>query len=465
MAFSFAQLPNLLSSVPGLRRSAGMPIGLDLGQGVVRMVQLANETVPGEPPRVKLIAAQRRELRQQRRPSTVKEEPGSEINNWQKAGPIVAELLRRGGFCGRRVVAALPRSMQMIKTLRLPTNSSEEMPALIAAEARHAFGVDLADGNYVVHFLPGEPLRRANDQQQEGLLAIARKADLNAFVTCLHEWGALVDAVDFAPIALYRGMSRYGRRERDRDDVHVLVDVGRMQTQVVIGRGSNISFHKNIAIGGQTLNAAVARKLGLTLGEATVLRRRLAQQARLAAADLFPHAEGHTLPDETKIAEQAATLFRRLEEDPVHRSVNVVTRTVVEDLAREISLCLRYYSVTFRSRPPEMLNLCGGVAEDPVLCARLRLSSSEPIRVHDPLADVAIEHDRTDLHQPGQWSLATGLALRDAPFGIANLAGMTRKAQQAADERVEQLEADTDVRTTTVLTNVFDHEPTEVNGG
>ncbi|MEL7238488.1 MAG: pilus assembly protein PilM, partial [Planctomycetota bacterium] len=365
------------------------------------------------------VEAERRELRRSRRGRS--SSAGLDTLTWEQAGPIVSELLRRGGFRGRRVNAALPRSMQMIKTLRLPTEAKDEVPQLIAKEANNAFGVDVTSGEFIVHFLSGDRLRRTDDQQQEGLLAIAKRTDVDAFVTSLHDWGAIVDAVDFAPVALFRGISRFGRRVRDQDDVHVLVDIGRMQTQVMIGRGSSISFHKSIGIGGETLNAAVARKLGLTTGEATLVRRRLNQQARLALAEAPRDAD-------------PVEVLERLEDDPVHHGINVVTRAVVEDLARELSLCLRYYSVTFRSRPPELFHLCGGVAEDPVLCMRLKMASAVPMHVHDPLADVVLQDDRTGLHQPGQWSLATGLAMRKAPQGLATSRGVTRDRQQAADQ-------------------------------
>jgi hypothetical protein len=43
------------------------------------------------------------------------------------------------------------------------------------------------------------------------------------------------------------------------------------------------------------------------------------------------------------------------------------TRSTMEELGREIGLCLRYYSVTFRGQRPNKLRLLGGEAADPML--------------------------------------------------------------------------------------------------
>ena len=49
---------------------------------------------------------------------------------------------------------------------------------------------------------------------------------------------------------------------------HVLVDVGLRCSQVIIGKGHDISFYKPIDVGGKKFNEAVSRKLGISLEEA-----------------------------------------------------------------------------------------------------------------------------------------------------------------------------------------------------
>ena len=440
MQLSRQQLPAAIRRfLPGGEPSC-LPIGLDLGQGVVRMVQCkltdtssepgpareGNRELPLETASVRIESAERRELHQNY--SQARGDHVTAARQWESSGPIVAELLKRGRFEGRRVCAVLPRPMQMIKTLRLQSSRPQEMPRLIAEEASTGFGIDLASGDFIVHFLPGDVLRRGSDQFTEGLLLIARRSDVDRYVATLHEWGAEVVSVDFSAVSLYRGLGRFGRRQRDEDEVHVVVDVGRSQSQVLIGRGRRLSFNKSIGIGGETFSAAVAKKLGVSLSDADLLRRRLARQLR-AKLDAF-----QSTPSPREVLEA-------LIDDPVHRSVQAVTRSVVEDLARELSLCLRYYSVTFRGQPPSSLNLCGGIAEDPAFRAWLDLALPVEVKAHAPItelmpaletpAESAIKH----FDRPTEWATALGAALQQAPSGLSSQHGRSRRVQEEADLR------------------------------
>ena len=83
-------------------------------------------------------------------------------------------------------------------------------------------------------------------------------------------------------------------------------------------------------------------------------------------------------------------------------------RPVVEKLAAEFSLCLRYHNVTFRGQALKRLVLGGGEASPALLevfSSRLDLKCElgDPWRTFDP---VAIPGRRC------QWDVAVGLALR-----------------------------------------------------
>ena len=93
-------------------------------------------------------------------------------------------------------------------------------------------------------------------------------------------------------------------------------------------------FIKYLDIGGRQFDDAVSKRLKIPLADATALRRHNGD--------------------------------RRLEQrDPeVTRSINESIRPVLDRLSHELSLCMRYYSVTFRS---ELLAQCvvgGGEANE-----------------------------------------------------------------------------------------------------
>ena len=63
-------------------------------------------------------------------------------------------------------------------------------------------------------------------------------------------------------------------------------------------------------------------------------------------------------------------------------------RSIMEDLGREVSLCLRYFSVTFRGQRPEKVRLVGGEACDPHLHAVLNTALPIPVETSRPLFSV-----------------------------------------------------------------------------
>ena len=392
---------------PILKRlsSPSLPIGVDVEDGCVRMLQL--EATKGGRPRV--VAAGRRVLGDGR----VAGKPQPQLNSGAglaaEVCDAVRDLMGRGGFRGRRVVIAVPPHLMQFRTLRLPAVGGEvgDLPQTLAREARNALGVDLTQGEHLTHFLPGDPLRRGGETHREGLLVVVRRGDVDALVSAYDECGTVVAGVDLRPMSLYRGVQRFIRRRRDADDVHVLAHFGPRSTQVVIGRGGKMSFLKGISVGTDQLHAAVARKLGLDAADAANLCRRMVDSQ----------------PTDTA------------ERDPVRRAVSLAMRPILEELARELALCLRYYCVTFQCKRPERVLLCGAQAEDARVVAALSTAMPVPVEARRPLEDLEIDDSFGTTFGAGaeEWDVALGLALRHAPDSLAGRAGLSRSAQAAAD--------------------------------
>jgi type IV pilus assembly protein PilM len=300
---------------------------------------------------------------------------------------MIRKLLRQGGFVGRELVACLPREIVHVKNLRLPMIPPHELAGAVEFEAHNIFTFD-TDKAHVEHCIAGE-VRQGADVKQELIVLAARDEDVNDYLEQLHRSGAVVVSLDVEPFALYRTVERFIRRREDESDVHVLVDVGARRSQVVIGRGREISFLKPIEIGSRHMLEAVSGKLGITFDEARALRRRLAE-----AGPVDP-------------AEAAKS-------DPVRRAVFDASRSIMEDLGREISLCLRYFSVTFRGQRPDKVRLVGGEACDPQLHNVLNAALPIPVETSRPLFSVDTSRmkasDRRGMMC--EWSLALGLGMR-----------------------------------------------------
>ena len=152
---------------------------------------------------------------------------------------------------------------------------------------------------------------------------------------------------------------------------------------VVIARAADAMFVKYIDLGGRHLDDAVAKHLKMSLGDAAALRRHTGDR-------------------------------RADQRDPeITRSLAESVRPVLERLGQEISLCLRYYSVTFRGQPLAGLVLGGGEAGTS-LCEWLAARLGLPCELGNPLRS----YRNAPAQGPNaQWDVAAGLALREPAVG------------------------------------------------
>jgi Tfp pilus assembly PilM family ATPase len=84
------------------------------------------------------------------------------------------------------------------------------------------------------------------------------------------------------------------------------------------------------------------------------------------------------------------------------------------DLAHEVSLCVRYYSVTFRGAKPERCILAGGEASEPRLAECFQDALHLSTGVGRPLDSIA-SGGRASARVRGsgvEWASAVGLSLR-----------------------------------------------------
>ena len=159
----------------------------------------------------------------------------------------------------------------------------------------------------------------------------------------------------------------------------MFVNLGATSTTIVISRGAEPLFVKYIDVGGRQLDEAVAKHLQLKSSEAASMRR---------------HA------GDRRTDQNDADLAQGLTDS---------IRPVLEQLSNEISLCLRYYSVTFRGQPLARVVVSGGEAHPSVvdwLHSRLDL----PCEMGNPLRPY---RKSPPSGRSAQWDVAAGLAMRE----------------------------------------------------
>lgn len=347
-----------------------LPIGLDIGHSSIKMVQLAlcDDAVS-------ILASDQAAI------------------DWDEADKddarqclisrTIRQLLTRGRFKGRDVISALPPEKLRITSLRLADTEIQQAERTLRKEAAHRFGLD-PRVDTIHHILAGN-VRQGDELKNEYILFATDDETIRHHIALLEGAGLRPRGIDAGPCALFRNFERVMRRQEDRERTIIFVDVGHRYTTVVFGRAGEICFVKQMAFGAARFAEDLAGKLGVSTSDAEALRCRMGADESVDGAT------------------------RRLVVDTLHATA--------EQLAAEISLCLRYYTVTFRGKRVTRAVLTGGGAREMALLDVMRhhlaieTEVAAPLRGFDTIRGEG-HADRLDLS--AEFALAVGLSLKGA---------------------------------------------------
>lgn len=388
--------------IGGTWNATRCPIGIDFGGHSVKMLQL--ERRPGKgpddtSPTWAVAAAASRAL-----PVDL---PAKGPARNQAVARAIAEMLDVGGFHGKRCVSCLPADVIQYKNLRIPQMPVDDLRNAVEWEAQDRLKIDKQQA--ILQFYAAGEVRQGEETREEVILMAAPRSYVDEHVAVLQECGLDILAIDAVPSALARAVIQPSTAAlQDDAAIDVILDVGFLSSKVIVLRNGRVMFLKLIDIGGRKLDEMVAQHLNLPLVDASELRRRVRDDA---AQD----------------AEGDSELFGSTRRETVERAVFEALRSTVGDLSREVGLCLRYYSVTFRGRRPDKAILVGGEAHEAQLAQMLAEGAGIAVETASPLRHVDVgthgeEMDRTGRYS--QWAVAAGLSMRPESRKAARVKGV-----------------------------------------
>jgi len=165
---------------------------------------------------------------------------------------------------------------------------------------------------------------------------------------------------------------------------------------VVFGRSGEICLAKQMPFGMARFDEEIASKLEVTAADAESLRLRLQRDESM--------------------------------EDGTRHLVTDALLSAAEQLAKELSLCLRYHTVTFRGKRVERAVVAGGGVHEKVLLDVLQRHLSIAVEPAEPFRGLDMGEIRGNdegSHSSADLALAIGLSLKG------------RHGPAAIDERVE----------------------------
>lgn len=215
-------------------------IGVDVGEDNLKIAQLRNNGSG-----LSLVNGG-----YENRPVSVK--PGS--IEWQKwAIEAIQQIMARGKFHGKDVVAAMPANEVFIDHIRIPKTDGDELDDVIFAKIKQK--------------LPFEPIREntmlkyIQTEDNNALVMATERTIIDRHLAIYEKAGLRIKSIGVWPAALVNTYTKFfGRRKSDIEAIVMLVSIESNCTNVVICRHKNLIFARSISIGAKQLNGQIYSK-------------------------------------------------------------------------------------------------------------------------------------------------------------------------------------------------------------
>lgn len=252
-------------------------IGLDIGSGAIKLVQL--EKIGKE------YHLQKLGLR-------ILDPELIVDGTIMDAGRVVTaikELLEEQSIKSKEVAFSVSGHSVIVKKILLPTMTEEELEESIKWEAEQYIPFDINDVNIDFHVLE-TPEKQDLKDQMEVLLVAVKKEKLTEYTTLVMEAGLQPVIVDVDAFTLENMFGiNYEIRE---DETTALVNLGAGVMNINIIKGGIFAFTRDISIGGNRYSETIQREFSVNYEQAENAKKGIAvdgieQEALLNICDLL----------------------------------------------------------------------------------------------------------------------------------------------------------------------------------
>ncbi len=309
----------------------------------------------------------------------------AEIGSDGDRSEAIAKVFQEGRFRTKNVVSSVSGQAVVVRYITMPQMSDSELQQAVRFESDKFLPFDREDVQLDCQKLVRIPHQGADggtvEDQISVVLAACRNDAMEEHVAEIKGHGLLPVAVEVDVFALANAWELCGLDETDAEEegeehAIALVDVGATCTSINVLASGETCFSREIGIGGSDMTQAAARRLGLDLAEAEVIKRQ---------------------PDGR--------------EAEVSRAIT----PVLEDLVSEISLSLDYVESREGIRVEEVL-LSGGGVLAPGTVAFIEQAVGRSTRTWNPLEGLRVAEGRVNIDEieacASSLAVAIGLASR-----------------------------------------------------
>lgn len=383
------------------------PIAVDFGSDRMKLLQVSTD----DPPR--LVAAASMEVPLSLRAT------GSERDEY--LADALGDLLKRGGFNGRRAVLAVPSSLTHIQHVRIGRNETADVDAQVAEQLRGKLPVG-PEALVIRNVRVGEVFDDGSARQEVIAMATTRQTVMRC-ISLAGKARLAVVGMHCEPLAIARAFAHLYRREGDEKQTTFFIDIGQTTTKALLTHGRQLVFAKSIRVAGEHFDRLLAKQMEVELDEARDRRRAIAAGQPIPGptprrVDRSESSDRRTAGDTGSGLAMLAAATET--EPPPEQPAPAVTPDggeMLDCLIDELQLCAGYHGSMFPDRPIDKVVFLGGQAHQRSMCQQIARSLRLPAQVGDPLQWVSRSSDaaapiNVDLRQaqPG-WAVPMGLGL------------------------------------------------------
>ncbi len=299
-----------------------LPIGVELGSNAAKLVQLRGASDGVEisafgaviiPPHLRTDLSQRLAFLADQLPSVLKGEH----------------------FKGRKCIIALPAENSFVRHVRVRLSDARSLESAVRRVARDELPYPVHDA-VLRHIVAGDVIRDGETWKEVIVVAVPNQT-MDAYLTMTSRAGLEVVGVNVEPIAIVECFTGLFDTHEPADRAVLYLDLGYDGIQVVIARGQNVLFARNLLFN---------------------TRGKKADDGNGEVKSPLPTEESGS--------------FSSYE-------------TQLQEACEEIEKCLRYYAYIFHTDMVDRMVITGDRAVDTSLCHRLAEGLNLSAQIGDPM--------------------------------------------------------------------------------
>lgn len=340
-------------------------IGLDIGSSSVKVVQI-KETTKG----LQLVNFGFEPLPSQ----TIVD---GAIMNQGAVVEAIRTLRDSLGIKGKEVATSISGHSVIIKKIKVPPMTPEELEEQIPWEAEHHIPFSKDDVE-IDHQLVGND---ASGGQMELLLVAAKKEVVADYSMVIREAKLMPVVMDVAAFTIQNAFE--ANYPVVPEEAIAVINVGATLSNINIIAGGTSAFTRDVTVGGNAFTEEIQKRLNVSQEEAEAWKIGSAGES---AADVVP------------------------------QEVESVIASVADGVAGKFQRSLDFYLASSSDATISKIYLCGGSAKVPALQKALETKARTAVEVMDPFRKVAVDEHKFDVgfvsHHAAEAAVAVGLALR-----------------------------------------------------